>query len=69
MQYKNYYVYILATRKYGTLYTGVTNDLLRRTYEHKNGKIKGFTKKYNVKKLVYFEIHEDIHEALLRENQ
>jgi putative endonuclease len=67
MQYKNYYVYILASQKYGTLYTGVTNHLVRRVFEHKNGLIDGFTKKYNVNKLVYFEMHGDIREAMLRE--
>ena len=67
MQYKEYYVYILANQKYGTLYTGVTNNLIKRIYEHKQGLVSGFTKKYNVHKLVYFEKHSDINEAILRE--
>ncbi|HLB43642.1 MAG TPA: GIY-YIG nuclease family protein [Gammaproteobacteria bacterium] len=64
---KNYFVYILANKKYGTIYTGVTNDLVRRVGEHRNGVVKGFTKKYNITNLVYFEIHSDIREAILRE--
>ena len=66
----NYYVYIL-TNKYGTvLYTGVTNDLLRRVYEHKNHLDKGsFTAQYNVDKLVYFEITTDVTAAIEREKQ
>lgn len=64
---KQYFVYILASKKNGTLYIGVTNDLIRRVYEHKNGLIDGFTKKYNVKNLVYYEIHQEINEAIKRE--
>ncbi len=62
-----YFVYILASKKNGTLYISVTNDLLRRVYEYKGGLIDGFTKKYNVNKLVYYEIHKDIYEAIKRE--
>lgn len=61
---KSYYVYILASKRNGTLYTGVTNDLERRVYEHKNNIIKGFTSKYNVHNLVYFEETNDVIEAL-----
>ncbi len=64
-----YYVYILASKKQGTLYTGVTNDLMRRMYEHKNNLSSGFSKKYQVHQLVYYEIHNDIYEAILREKQ
>ena len=64
---KQYYVYILASKKNGTLYIGVTNDLIRRVYEHKEGIMVGFTKKYNIKLLVYFEVHNDINEAIKRE--
>ena len=64
---KQYYVYILASKRNGTLYIGVTNDLIRRVFEHKEGIIEGFTKKYNVKNLVYYEIHLDINEAIKRE--
>ncbi|OGT37354.1 MAG: excinuclease ABC subunit C [Gammaproteobacteria bacterium RIFCSPHIGHO2_12_FULL_38_14] len=66
---KNYYVYIMSNKKYGTLYTGITNNLIRRIYEHKESLIDGFTKKYKIHQLVYYEIHEDIHEAILREKQ
>ncbi|MFC1726172.1 GIY-YIG nuclease family protein [candidate division KSB1 bacterium] len=62
-----YFLYILASKRNGTLYTGVTNDLKRRIYEHKNGLIEGFTKKYKVDKLVYFEEFNIINDALLRE--
>lgn len=63
----NHYVYILASRKNGTLYVGVTADLMRRIYEHKNKIIKGFTSKYNVTHLVYFEHYEDYEQAAHRE--
>jgi len=58
-----YYVYILASKKNGTLYIGVTSDLVKRAYEHKNNIIDGFTKKYNIHKLVYYEISDDIESA------
>lgn len=64
-----YYVYILFNQRNGTLYTGVTNDLIRRVYEHKNKFIKGFSKKYNIDKLGHYEIHKDIYSALTREKQ
>ncbi|MHB1687169.1 MAG: GIY-YIG nuclease family protein [Ignavibacteriaceae bacterium] len=64
---KQYYIYILASKKNGTLYIGVTNDLIRRVCEHKEGITEGFTKKYNIKLLVYFEVHSDINEAIKRE--
>ena len=63
---KQYYTYILASRKNGTLYVGVTSDLLKRIYEHKQNLIDGFTKKYNVHTLVYYEVHNDILEAIAR---
>lgn len=66
---KEYYVYILASQKYGTLYIGITSNLLKRVYQHKEGLVAGFTKKYHVKKLVYYEVHGDVHEAILREKQ
>ena len=66
---KTYYVYILASRKRGTLYIGVTNDLIRRVYEHKNGFVEGFTKKYGVHQLVYLEQTNDIYSAMVREKQ
>lgn len=64
---KEYYVYIVANEKCGTIYTGVTNNLIRRIYEHKQGLADGFTKKYQLYRLVYFEVHIDINEAILRE--
>ena len=64
---KTAYVYILANQKRGTLYTGVTNDLVRRIHEHREGAVDGFTKKYGVKQLVYFETHDDITTAISRE--
>lgn len=63
---KQYYVYIL-TNKSKTLYIGVTNNLERRMYEHKHKLIDGFTKKYNLTKLVYYEIAEDVRSAITRE--
>ncbi len=64
-----YYVYILASGKYGTLYIGITNDLVRRVDEHKKNLADGFTKKYGVHQLVYYEGHGDVHEAIVREKQ
>jgi putative endonuclease len=66
---KYYYVYILASGRDGTLYIGVTNDLIRRVREHKSGEIGGFTKSYNVKRLVYCEETSDVYSAITREKQ
>jgi putative endonuclease len=66
---KHYYVYILASARYGTLYTGVTSDLVKRVYEHKADLVPGFTKKYSVKLLVWYEVHEDVLGAIAREKQ
>ena len=66
---KDYYVYILANDNNSVLYIGMTNDLHRRVFEHKNCMIDGFTKKYHVHKLVYFEITTDVNSAIARENQ
>ena len=65
---KEYYVYIM-TNKSRTLYTGVTGDLMRRVYEHKNKLIKGFTSKYNIQYLVYYETTSSIESAIEREKQ
>jgi putative endonuclease len=65
----DYYVYILANKKNGTLYVGVTNNLLKRVYEHRNDLIKGFTKKYQVHRLVYYERTNGIEDALNREKK
>ncbi len=64
-----YYVYILASKRNGTLYTGVTNDLVKRVYEHKNDLSDGFSKKYGVHQLVYFEQTGDVNSAIAREKQ
>ncbi len=69
MQTKQYFVYILASKKNGTLYIGITNDLIKRVYEHKNNLADGFTKKYDVHNLVYYEIHNDASSAITREKQ
>jgi len=65
----NFYVYILANKKDGVLYIGVTNDLMRRVFEHKNGSVDGFTKKYKVDKLVYYKLFPDPEYAIRREKQ
>jgi len=62
-------VYILASRRNGTLYTGVTTSLVKRVWEHRNDIIEGFTKKYRVHLLVYYELHDDIISAITREKQ
>jgi len=67
--FKLYFVYILASQRNGTLYIGVTNDLMRRVWEHRQGIGSKFTKKYGVTQLVYFEEFGDIHLAIARETQ
>ena len=64
-----YYIYILASKRNGTLYIGVTNDLIKRIYQHKNDLVEGFTKKYQVHQLVYYEVGEDALQAIAREKQ
>lgn len=66
---KTYYVYIMASKRNGTLYTGVTSDLTRRVYQHRHGSIPGFTQKYGCNTLVWFEQHSDIAEAIIREKR
>ena len=66
---KLFYVYILASQRNGTLYVGVTSNLTQRLWQHRNGQVEGFTKKYGVKCLVYFELHETAIEAFTREKQ
>jgi putative endonuclease len=63
------YVYILASQRYGTLYIGVTSDLVKRVWEHRNEFFSGFTRQYNVKTLVWYEAHPDIVAAIKREKQ
>ena len=69
MSNKSYCVYILASERNGTLYTGVTNNLLRRVWQHKNGTFDGFTKKYKVHMLVYYESTENIISAIEQEKR
>lgn len=64
---KEYYVYIMASKRNGTLYTGVTSDLTNRVWQHKSGETQGFTSKYKINQLVYYETHGDIMEAIKRE--
>jgi putative endonuclease len=64
-----YYVYLLASKKHGTLYLGVTNDLVRRVYEHRTKAAQGFTARYGVNKLVWFEIYDDAITAISREKE
>lgn len=64
-----YYVYILASKRNGTLYTGVTSNLVKRVTEHKNGVVEGFTKTYDVKTLVYYEFYQMIEDAIIREKR
>ena len=63
------YTYILSNKKQGTLYIGVTSDLIKRIHEHKNKVVPGFSKQYNLDKLVYYEIHDNIEAAIRREKQ
>lgn len=63
------YVYIITNKRNGTLYTGVTTDLKRRIWEHKEGSIEGFSKKYGLKILVCYEVYDDVSEAILREKR
>ena len=65
----SYYVYILASQRNGTLYIGVTNNIVRRIYEHRSKVVPGFTKKYGVMILVYYEIYDDIENAIRREKR
>ena len=66
---KSFYVYILSNERNGTLYVGVTSDLAKRVWEHKNEVADGFTKKYGLKNLVYFEVFDDAENAILREKK
>ncbi len=66
---KVYFVYIVTNKKHSVLYTGVTNNLTKRIYGHKNKVVKGFSEKYNVIKLVYYEVFDSIETAIMREKQ
>ena len=66
---RQYYVYVLASKIGGTLYIGVTNNLVRRVHEHREKLVEGFTKRYGVAKLVYYEVYSDVEAAITREKQ
>jgi len=66
---KNYYVYIVTNKPVGTLYIGITNNLVHRSYEHRNGLIEGFTKRYNLKRLVYLEVFNTVEDAINRDKR
>ena len=66
---KNYYIYIMANKTNTTIYIGITSDIIKRVWEHKNKVIDGFTKRYNVNKLVYYEETTDVNSAIAREKQ
>jgi putative endonuclease len=66
---RHYFVYMLASARNGTLYVGVTNDLARRIYEHKSKQVRGFTSRYKVDMLVWYETYNDVNEAIAREKQ
>jgi putative endonuclease len=66
---KQYYIYILTNQYHTVFYVGVTNNLIRRVYEHKNKLVKGFTAKYNINKLIYYEVFSDVRDAIYREKQ
>ena len=69
MNEKQFYVYIMASRENGAIYIGVTSDLIKRVYQHKNEITKGHTSKYNIKLLVHYEIYGNVEDALLREKR
>lgn len=69
MEEREYFVYILSSKAYGTLYTGFTSNLVQRVHQHKLALTEGFTKKYNVHHLVYYEIHSYVYDAITREKQ
>ncbi len=64
-----YYVYLLASKKHGTLYLGVTNNLVRRVYEHRTKAVPGFTARYGIERLVWFEVHDTVEAAITREKE
>jgi len=66
---QTYFVYIMTNKKHGTLYTGVTNDLVKRTYQHKEGQVEGFTRRHSLKRLVWYECFDDIEQAIAQEKR
>ena len=69
MMTKSFFVYIMASKRNGTLYTGVTSELVRRVWEHKNDCVSGFTSQYGIKHLVYYEVCDDAESAIIREKR
>lgn len=69
MPEKHYYVYVLANKRRGRTYVGVTSNLVQRVWQHKEEQVEGFTKRYGIKMLVWFEQHENVEQAILREKQ
>ena len=69
MTKRQYYIYIMTNPTNTTLYTGVTSDLIKRAYEHREKLVDGFTKRYNLSKLVYYEVFDDVEQAIVREKQ
>jgi putative endonuclease len=69
MEERQYYVYIMTNKRNTVLYTGIRNDLKRRVYVHKAKLVEGFTKKYNINKLIYYEVSRNVESAILREKQ
>ncbi|WP_372684012.1 GIY-YIG nuclease family protein [Desulfosarcina sp.] len=66
---QKYYAYIICNKRNGTLYIGITSDLIKRTWQHKNGLVKGFSRQYGLKTLVYFEAYQNVEKAILREKR
>jgi len=66
---KSYYVYIMTNKTRTTIYIGMTNDLAKRVYQHQQGEMEGFTKDYRLNRLVYYEVYNDVHDAIAREKQ
>ncbi len=66
---KHFYVYIMTNKKHGTMYIGVTSNIIKRIWEHKNHVVKGFTEKYNLDKLVYYEVHDNAESAIRKEKR
>ncbi|PHS25300.1 MAG: hypothetical protein COA84_07810 [Robiginitomaculum sp.] len=66
---RTYFVYMMTNKKHGTLYTGVTNDLVKRVYQHREGQVEGFTRKHDLKRLVWYEPFDDIEQAIAQEKR
>jgi putative endonuclease len=66
---KQYFVYIITNNPYGTLYTGVTSNLIQRIHQHREGVVEGFSKRHDLNRLVWYEVHEDVHAAITSEKR